>query len=132
VGKTQLKSNPRFSVQNWMKRRRCPPIVSQPGAGLHRAPAAPVYALAVTAIHEEKSMTAHAHIHTLRWFFWPLGALLRLVFGLVGLVLRFAAFTVGVVFIAVGALISLTIIGAIVGIPLALIGLLLVLKAIFS
>ncbi len=72
-----------------------------------------------------------AHVHALPWFVWPFVALLRLVFGLVGLVLRFVAITVGAVFIAVGALISLTIVGAIVGIPLALFGLMLVVKGIF-
>ena len=48
--------------------------------------------------------------------------------GIIGLTGRFVAMLIGVVFIVVGLLISLTIVGAIVGIPLALFGLLLVVR----
>lgn len=56
----------------------------------------------------------------------PFVALLRLVVGLVALTGRFVALLLGVVLIFAGVLVSLTIVGAIVGIPLALFGLLLV------
>ena len=63
----------------------------------------------------------------------PFVALWRLVTGLlfaiISLTGRFVAILIGVVFILVGALISLTIVGAIIGIPLALFGLLLVVRA---
>ena len=42
-----------------------------------------------------------------------------------------AAMVLGLVFILVGAIVSLTVIGAIIGIPLAIIGLLLLLRGIF-
>ena len=57
---------------------------------------------------------------------WPFVALFRLVAGILLLALRFVVVVVGLVLIFVGFLISLTIVGAIVGIPLALIGLFLV------
>lgn len=67
---------------------------------------------------------------------WLLRLLLlpfRLVFGLVGFIIglvgRAVAFVLGLVLLIVGALISLTIVGAILGIPLALFGLLLMVKA---
>lgn len=44
---------------------------------------------------------------------------------------RLVAFAIGLVLLVVGVLISLTIVGAIVGIPLALVGLVLMFKAIF-
>lgn len=44
---------------------------------------------------------------------------------------RFLAIVIGLVFMLLGVLLSLTIIGAIVGIPLAIIGFLLVARGIF-
>lgn len=74
--------------------------------------------------------TAHKH-HHIPWFLWPFAAIWRLVAAIVELTGRFVAMVLGIVFILVGVLISLTLIGAIVGIPMALIGLLLFLKGIF-
>jgi hypothetical protein len=59
---------------------------------------------------------------------WPFVALFRLVAGILVLGGRFLVMVLGMVFIFVGALVSLTIVGAIVGIPLALVGLLLVFR----
>ena len=59
---------------------------------------------------------------------WPFVALFRLVGGILVLGVRFIVMLLGMVFIFVGVLISLTIVGAIVGIPLALVGLLLVFR----
>lgn len=64
------------------------------------------------------------HNHT-PWFLWPFVAIWRLLAGIVELTGRFVAMVLGIVFIIVGVIVSLTIVGAIVGIPLALIGLLL-------
>ena len=57
---------------------------------------------------------------------WPFVILWRLLTGLLGLGVRFIVVLLGLVFIFVGLLVSLTIVGAIVGIPLALLGLLMV------
>ncbi len=65
------------------------------------------------------------------WFLWPFVALWRLLATIVELTGRFVAMILGIVFIIVGILVSLTIVGAIVGIPLAVIGLLLLLRGIF-
>ena len=65
------------------------------------------------------------------WFLWPFAALWKLLAVIVELTGRFVAMVLGIVFIIVGVIVSLTIIGAIVGVPLAVIGLLLVLRGIF-
>ena len=59
---------------------------------------------------------------------WPFVALFRLVGAILVLGVRFIVILLGMVFIFVGVLVSLTIVGAIVGIPLALVGLLLVFR----
>jgi len=59
---------------------------------------------------------------------WPFVALFRLVAGILVLGVRFLVMVRGMVFIFVGILVSLTIVGAIVGVPLALIGLVMVFR----
>lgn len=59
---------------------------------------------------------------------WPFVAILRLIEGIIVLGGRFLVMVLGMVFIFVGLLVSLTIVGAIVGIPLALVGLLMVFR----
>jgi hypothetical protein len=73
------------------------------------------------------SSTTHPHHHT-HWLLWPVVALWRLLAGIITLTGRFVAMLIGVVFIFVGVLLSLTIVGAILGIPLALFGLLLIVR----
>ena len=70
--------------------------------------------------------TKHAH-----WVWWPLIALWRLLATIVELTGRFVAIVLGLVLMLAGFLVSLTIIGAIIGIPLFIVGLLLTLKGIF-
>lgn len=65
------------------------------------------------------------------WYLWPFAALWKLLAVIVELTGRFVAMVLGIVFIIVGVIISLTIVGAIVGVPLAIIGLLLLLRGIF-
>lgn len=65
------------------------------------------------------------------WYLWPFIALWKLLAVIVELTGRFVAMVLGLVLILVGSIVSLTIIGAIVGIPLAIIGLLLLLRGIF-
>ncbi len=62
---------------------------------------------------------------------WPVQALLSLPLAILKLTGRTVGVAVGFVFIVVGLLISLTIIGAVVGIPLALLGALLMARALF-
>jgi hypothetical protein len=69
--------------------------------------------------------------HHVPWFLWPFVALWRLLATIVELTGRFVAMVLGIVLIIVGGIVSLTIVGAIVGIPLAFIGLLLLLRGIF-
>lgn len=71
------------------------------------------------------------HRHHAPWFLWPFIALWRLIATIVEMTGRFVAMILGLVFIIVGVIVSLTVIGAIVGIPMAIIGLLLFLKGIF-
>jgi hypothetical protein len=65
------------------------------------------------------------------WYLWPFVALWKLLAVIVEMTGRFVAMVLGIVLIIVGVIISLTIIGAIVGVPLAIIGLLLLMRGIF-
>jgi hypothetical protein len=65
------------------------------------------------------------------WYLWPFAAIWKLIAVIVEMTGRFLAMIIGIVLMIVGGIISLTIIGAIIGIPLAIIGLLLFLKGIF-
>jgi hypothetical protein len=58
-------------------------------------------------------------------------AIWRLVAGIVELTGRLVAVILGAVFMIVGAIISVTIIGAVVGIPLAILGFLMILRGLF-
>ena len=65
------------------------------------------------------------------WYLWPFAALWKLLAVIVELTGRFVAMVLGIVFIIVGVIVSLTIIGAIVGVPLAIVGFLLFLRGAF-
>ncbi len=65
------------------------------------------------------------------WYLWPFVAIWRLLATIVELTGRFVAMILGLVFLIVGVLVSFTIIGAIIGIPMAIIGVLLFLRGIF-
>jgi hypothetical protein len=73
----------------------------------------------------------HHHHHVGRWLFWPIRALWHLVSFILSGVGRLVAGVLGFTLLMVGVLLSLTVIGAIIGIPLALVGFLLLLRAIF-
>lgn len=75
-------------------------------------------------------MTTTQKHHT-HWYFWPFRAIWRLLATIVEMVGRFTAMLIGILLILAGILISLTLIGAIIGIPLALTGFLLLLRGIF-
>jgi len=65
------------------------------------------------------------------WFLWPFAMLWEFVTWILRLTGRLLAIVVGLVLMTVGVLISLTIIGAILGVPLALVGFLLALRGLF-
>ena len=69
--------------------------------------------------------------HHLPSYLWPFVAVWKLLAVIVEMTGRFVAMVLGIVLIMVGVIVSLTIIGAIVGIPLAVVGLLLLLRGIF-
>ncbi|MBL8101693.1 MAG: hypothetical protein JNM02_04115 [Anaerolineales bacterium] len=75
-------------------------------------------------------MTTQTKQH-IPWYLWPFAAIWKLLAVIVEMTGRFVAMVLGLVLILVGVLVSLTIIGAIVGVPLAIIGLLLLLRGIF-
>ncbi len=66
------------------------------------------------------------------WFMWPFVALSRLVAGIVALTGRFVAIMLGVVLMILGLIFTITFLGAIIGIPVFLFGLLLVYRGLFS
>lgn len=65
------------------------------------------------------------------WYLWPFVALWRLVTGILVLTGRLVAVILGLVFVLVGAVLSATVVGAILGVPLILFGGLLVLRGLF-
>jgi len=65
------------------------------------------------------------------WYAWPFVALWKLIAGIVALTGRLVAVILGFVLLLAGILVSLTVIGAIVGIPLGIVGFLLILRGLF-
>jgi hypothetical protein len=65
------------------------------------------------------------------WYLWPFIALWRLVTGILVLTGRLVAVILGLVLVLVGALLSATVVGAIVGVPLIVFGGLLVVRGLF-
>jgi hypothetical protein len=68
---------------------------------------------------------------TTHWILWPFVAFWKLLAGIIGLTGRLVAATIGLVLMIVGIIVSLTIVGAIVGIPLIVFGFLLILRGLF-
>ncbi len=65
------------------------------------------------------------------WIFWPFVALWRLIATILGLTGRLLGAIFGLLLVIFGFVISLTVIGAVVGIPLIMLGLLLMIRSIF-
>jgi hypothetical protein len=84
---------------------------------------------------QEAHMTVHKHHHRrhypILWIFWPFKAIWMLLATIVEMTGRLLAMIIGFLLVVVGVILSLTIIGAIIGIPLAIIGFLLILRGIF-
>lgn len=72
----------------------------------------------------------HPNHHT-HWILWPFIALWKLLAGLIGLTGRLVAVIIGAVLVLTGGIVSLTVVGAVIGIPLAVLGLLIVLRGLF-
>ena len=71
------------------------------------------------------------HKQSIPWYLWPFAAIWKLLTVIVEMTGRFVAMILGIVFVIVGVIASLTIIGAIIGVPLAVIGLLLFFRGMF-
>ncbi len=65
------------------------------------------------------------------WIFWPFVAVWRLVTGILALTGRLVAALLGFVLMVVGIVVSLTIVGAVIGVPLVIFGFMLMLRSIF-
>ena len=65
------------------------------------------------------------------WILWPFVAIWRLVALIIEMTGRLVAVLLGAALMLAGVLISLTVIGAVIGVPLALFGFLLVLRGLF-
>jgi hypothetical protein len=75
-------------------------------------------------------MTTETKQH-IPWYLWPFAAIWKLLAVIVELTGRFVAMVLGIVLILVGVIVSLTIVGAIIGVPLAIVGLLLLFRGMF-
>ena len=65
------------------------------------------------------------------WYLWPIVALWRLVAAIIGLPGRLVAVLLGIVLMIAGGLLTMTVVGAVAGIPLMIVGLLLIARGIF-
>jgi hypothetical protein len=73
----------------------------------------------------------HSDTKRVHWLLWPVYALWKFVATIIELTGRFIAILLGVVLMVAGGLLCLTIVGAIVGIPLILFGAMLTIRGIF-
>jgi hypothetical protein len=69
--------------------------------------------------------------HNVPWYLWPFWAIWRLVVIIIGLTGRLVGAVLGLALLIVGIVLSLTLIGAFAGIPLGLLGILLMVRSIF-
>jgi hypothetical protein len=65
------------------------------------------------------------------WLLWPFVALWRLVTWILAMTGRLVAILLGIVLMVVGVIATLTVIGAIIGVPMFLFGVLLVFRGLF-
>lgn len=71
------------------------------------------------------------HKHKIHWILWPFVALWKLLAGLISVTGRLVAVILGAALMLLGGLVSLTVVGAVIGIPLAVLGLLIILRGLF-
>jgi hypothetical protein len=67
----------------------------------------------------------------IHWILWPFVALWKLLAGLISVTGRLVAVLLGAALMLLGGLVSLTVVGAVIGIPLAVLGLLIILRGLF-
>jgi hypothetical protein len=65
------------------------------------------------------------------WFLWPFWLIWRLVVGIIELTGRIVGAVLGLVLMIVGVIVSLTIVGLVIGAPLVVFGILLVVRSLF-
>jgi hypothetical protein len=75
-----------------------------------------------------KNSRHNRRVPFLLWPFWAIGQLVRTILELTG---RLVGVVLGFVFVVLGIVLSLTVIGAILGIPLAGLGVLLIIRGLF-
>ena len=80
---------------------------------------------------EEAKMSANKEHKHVPWYLWPFWAIWQLVAWIILLTGRVVAVILGLVLMIIGAVVSLTVVGLIIGVPLFLVGLLLVFRGIF-
>jgi hypothetical protein len=73
----------------------------------------------------------HRHKNRVPWYLWPFWAIWKLVVMIVAGTGRLVAVILGLVFLIVGAVLTATVIGAIVGIPFIIFGLLIIFRGLF-
>jgi hypothetical protein len=81
--------------------------------------------------HVRRHMRRMQHRRRVPWYLWPFWLLFKLVAALVGFTGRLVAVILGCALMLAGGILTLTVIGAIVGIPLLIIGFLMVLMGLF-
>ena len=65
------------------------------------------------------------------WYLWPFVALWRLIAAIVEVTGRLVAAVLGLVLMIVGVILTVTVVGAVIGIPLILFGFMLMLRGLF-
>ncbi len=75
--------------------------------------------------------TAEHPRHPTPWYLWPFVALWNLIVGIVALTGRLVAVLLGLLLLLVGGILTALIITAPIGLPLAVFGLLLIVKGLF-
>jgi hypothetical protein len=81
-----------------------------------------------STVEAKMTVTKKKHVP---WYLWPFWAIWKLVIGIVAGTGRLVAVILGLVLLIVGAVLTATVIGAIVGIPLIILGLLLMVRGLF-
>jgi hypothetical protein len=81
--------------------------------------------------HLVEAIMTEKHTKHVPWYLWPFWAIWKLVVGIVAATGRLVAVILGLVFLIVGAVLTATVIGAIVGIPFIIFGLLLLFRGFF-
>ena len=79
----------------------------------------------------EKELVVSVQKKHIPWIFLPFVGLWDLVAWIIGLTGRLIAVVLGLVFLVVGVILTITVVGAIIGIPLIIIGFLLVLRGLW-